>query len=483
MATPFLGRDAFRSEQPYRLLPFRFSKLEGNGYLVTNDVGEWVVLDRDQLVRFGRKQLGHDDPAYAKLKARHFLFDAGSTAALDLLALKYRTRAQRAAWFTGLHIFVVTLRCDHSCKYCQVSRQTESRAEYDMSVEHADKAVDAVFRSPSPFLKIEFQGGEPLLNFPIIRRVVERATERNQQEGRRLEFVIASNLSRLTDEVLEFCRSHKIYFSTSLDGPAELHNQQRHVSGGDSHGAAIEGIARVRGALGQHAVAALMTTTQASLPRVEQIIDEYVRLDFRSIFLRSLSPFGFAARQTLTRRYDATAWIEFYQRGLAYILELNRRGIRLREEYSAIVLQKMLSPHGTSYVDLQSPAGLGISVLVYNYDGGVYASDEGRMLAEMGDQSFRLGHLDRDSYEDLLTSPALLEPLLDAMPEGTPMCSDCAFLPYCGSDPVFHRATQQDTIGHKAFSAFCQKQMAVVGELVRILEADGTDAETLRSWV
>ena len=38
---------------------------------------------------------------------------------------------------------------------------------------------------------------------------------------------------------------------------------------------------------------------------------------------------------------------------------------------------------------------------VYNYDGDVYAADEGRMLAEMGDTSFRLGNVHADSYADL----------------------------------------------------------------------------------
>lgn len=68
-----------------------------------------------------------------------------------------------------------------------------------------------------------------------------------------------------------------------------------------------------------------MTTTLASLGRVEEIVDEYKRQGFRSIFLRNLSPYGFAAR-SLIRRYDVDDWVAFYKRGLAHVLELNRRG-------------------------------------------------------------------------------------------------------------------------------------------------------------
>ncbi|NBD13742.1 His-Xaa-Ser system radical SAM maturase HxsB [Corallococcus silvisoli] len=479
----FQERAAFQPDPDYRLAPFRFSLLDGNRYVLTNDVGEHVVLSREDLVAFARRALPPDSASYKALKSRHFMFDRQSRVALDLLALKYRTRAEQLADFTGLHIFVVTLRCDHSCPYCQVSRQVEDRTRFDMTPEHADRALALTFQSPSPSLKIEFQGGEPLLNFGLIRYVVERALALNQTQGRNLQFVIATNLSRLSEEVLDFCREHGIFLSTSLDGPEDLHNAQRPVRGGDSHQRTVAAIRRAREALGEQAVSALMTTTRTSLERVEEIIDEYVRLGFHGIFLRNLSPYGFAVRGKLSQAYDVDRWIAFYKRGLAHILKLNARGYALREEFTAILLQKLFSPQGANYVDLQSPAGLGIGALVYNYDGFVYASDEGRMLAEMGDFSFRLGHVASDDAAALLTSESLLAHLSDTMPEGVPMCSDCAFLPLCGADPVFHRATQGDAVGHKAFSAFCKKQMAVLRHVITLLEDEPSARETLLGWL
>lgn len=452
-------------------------------YIVTNEVGEYVLLSRAELVALIRRELDHRSATYKALKSHHVLFDRGSQAALDLMAIKYRTRAERLSWFTGLHIFVVTLRCDHSCRYCQVSRQTENRREFDMSREHAEKALVMTFKSPSPHLKIEFQGGEPLLNFELIRFIIERANAMNTTHQRNLQFVIASNLSKLTDEMLAFCKEHQIFLSTSLDGPEDLHDTQRPTKGGHSHRNTVAAIERARETLGHDAVAALMTTTEASLARVEEIVDEYVRLGFQSIFLRNLSPYGFAVRKSLMQRYDTNDWVEFYKRGLARVLDANRAGHRMREEYTSILLQKILSTEGSRYVDLQSPAGMGIAVLVYNYDGAVYASDEGRMLAEMGDQSLRLGHMDTDSYEAMMTSDALLGPLSESMPEGVPMCSDCAFLPYCGADPAFHRATQGDAVGHKAFSAFCAKQMAVLRHVLGLLEGESDARDILLGWV
>ena len=132
-----------------------------------------------------------------------------------------------------------------------------------------------------------------------------------------------------------------------------------------------------------------MTTTAASLDRVEEIVDEYLRLDLGGIFLRPLSPYGFAIKTKQFTRYDGPEWLAFYERGLRYIIDVNRRGHHFPEFYASLLLKRMLSDQPIGYVDLRSPAGVGLGALVYNYDGRVFAADEGRMLAEMGDPHFR----------------------------------------------------------------------------------------------
>ncbi|MDH8206496.1 hypothetical protein QIG19_27455, partial [Klebsiella pneumoniae] len=74
-----------------------------------------------------------------------------------------------------------------------------------------------------------------------------------------------------------------------------------------------------------------------------------------------------------------------------------------------LVLARMLTDRPTGYVDLRSPAGIGLGALVYNYDGRVFASDEGRMLAEMGDDTFVLGNVADATYRSLVTSDQLIE--------------------------------------------------------------------------
>ncbi len=225
-----------------------------------------------------------------------------------------------------------------------------------------------------------------------------------------------------------------------------------------------------------------MTTTKASLGRAADIIDEYVAQGFDNIFLRALSPYGFAIKTKTYAAYDTSRWIPFYFEGLRHIIDLNKRGIRFSEYYAATILKKILTPFDSRFVDLMSPAGIGIGAILYNYDGDVYASDESRMLAEMGDKTFRLGNVHADSFEDIFLSSALLDPLEESFAGSAPMCSECAFENYCGAEPVFHQATQGDFVGRKPLSGFCNKNMAIFRGLIAMMEDDEEVRSLFRRW-
>jgi uncharacterized protein len=96
----------------YQLLPFRFTSLNRREYVLTNQAGELIVLERAALEALVRHRLPMTDGLYDDLKSKNFIMDRDSSAAMDLLPLKVRTKLQRLAEFTGLHIFVVSLRCE-----------------------------------------------------------------------------------------------------------------------------------------------------------------------------------------------------------------------------------------------------------------------------------------------------------------------------------------------------------------------------------
>lgn len=472
-----------RSVQPYSFLPFRFIDLDDRR-LVVNEVGEYCLLDRPTFDALVSRRLTPADAVYSDLKSKHIIYDTNAELPIRLLATKYRTKRSFLAGFTRLHIFVVSLRCDHSCQYCQVSRVSADKHKYDMSTASAVKALDLVFRSPATEIKIEFQGGEPLLNFELIRFIVLEAGRRNEDAKKDIEFVVTTNLAFVDDEMLAFFREHRVLISTSLDGPESLHNANRPRPGGDSYERAIAGIARARQTVGHDCVAALMTTTRRSLEYPIQIVDEYVRQGFDSIFLRPISPYGFAVKTHLKTGYDRDEFLTFYKTALDHVIELNKRGTYFIESYAQLLLRKIFTPFSTGYVDLQSPAGAGIGVVVYNYDGDVYATDEARMLAEMGDTSFRLGNVHTSTYEEIFGGETVRTLVAASCVESLPGCADCAFQTYCGCEPIENHAVQGSIFGHRPTSDFCRRNMEIIRHLFRLYHGGDEFVQTLFwAWI
>jgi His-Xaa-Ser system radical SAM maturase HxsB len=485
MARAFYPVESYSTtQQGYRLLPFRFLRLDASNELLVNEVGEFVISPPGTAQSLARKQLTRGSDLYSTLKAKQFLTEDDSSPLLDVLATKYRTKYAFIEGFTKLHIFVVTLRCDHSCHYCQVSRQTMDKSKYDMSFETAERSVELMMKSPARHVTLELQGGEPLLAFDVIRHIVPLAKKRAQQLRKGLDIVVTTNLANATDDMLFYLRDEGIKVSTSLDGPAFIHNVNRPRPGNNSYELTIRNIERARQILGTRKVAALMTTTQLSLQYPTDIIDEYVRQRFHSIFLRPISPYGFAVKTKQKTGYQLDAFLDFYRTGLAHILQINKTGYDLAEVYAKIVLTKILTPYGTGFVDLQSPAGAGISVLVYNYDGDVYATDESRMLAEMGDHTFRLGNVHANTHKDIFTGDAFLNIASASCNQSLAGCSDCALQTYCGSDPVFNYATQGDVFGHRPTSDFCHRNMHVIKHLFELIaQKDHQIMRTFWAWI
>jgi MoaA/NifB/PqqE/SkfB family radical SAM enzyme len=104
------------------------------------------------------------------------------------------------------------------------------------------------------------------------------------------------------------------------------------------------------------------------------------------------------------------------------------------------------------------------------------------MLKEMGDTTFRLGSVHDNSYEEIFSSDILLNTLEESLAESAPMCSECGLISYCGTDPVYHHATQGDVVGKKPLSFFCRKNTAVIEHIFHLLD-DAENRNILESWV
>jgi His-Xaa-Ser system radical SAM maturase HxsB len=475
-----------RASTGVALVPFRMRKV-GPDVLLTSPWGDWVFVTEQELDSLASGTLQDGTALHAKLSERGFLRDG-----VDAAALAERVSRRKRFLDAGpnLHILIPTLRCNQTCVYCHASRADMSDTSTDMTQETADKVVDFIFQSTSPRITIEFQGGEPLANFPLVKYVIERAKDKNQQEDKTLEFTLVSNLSLLDDEKLDYLVANKVQVCTSVDGPATLHDKQRVLASGSSHAEAVRWIKRINARYEEmgldpvlYHVEALITTTRAALAMPKQIVDTYVDLGCRAIFLRPVDPFGFAAQTGKTIEYDRAEFLDFYREAVGHILALNKQGTQVLERYAAIFLTKILGDDDPNYLDIRSPCGAGIGQLAYNHDGKIFTCDEGRMVHQMGDSFFQIGKVGETRYRQVMLSDTVRALTVASNLDAQPDCVACVYNPYCGVCPVHSYATQGSIFGRMRESSWCAVHKGIQDFLFEMLhDNDPETVDTLRRW-
>ncbi|MBI5537090.1 MAG: His-Xaa-Ser system radical SAM maturase HxsB [Deltaproteobacteria bacterium] len=481
-----LTRIGARPDPKTPLVPFRMREVGGE-VLLTNAWGDWVFVSHDELASLARAQLDASSALHQRLAERNFLRDK-----VDVEKLVERASRKKAFLQTGpnLHIIVPTLRCNQTCVYCHASRADMSATDTDMTPETAAQVVEFIFQSTSPRLTIEFQGGEPLANFPIVQKVIELAIDTNRQRDKTLEFTLVTNLSLMDDEKLAWLVERKVQICTSLDGPAALHDKQRKLAGASAHEKAVYWIRRINAEYEKlgldpvlYHVEALLTTTREALAHPQEIIDSYVELGCRAIFLRPVDPFGFARQTAATIEYERKAYLDFYRAALGRILELNRQGTQVLERYAAIFLTKILADEDPNYLDIRSPCGAGIGQLAYNYDGRIFTCDEGRMVHQMGDSFFALGKVGEVRYRQVVLSDTVRALTVASNLDAQPDCVNCTYSPYCGVCPVHNYATQGSIFGRMRESSLCAVYKGIQDTLFDLLrQNDPTTVDILKRW-
>ena len=467
-------------------VPFRFREVGGD-VLLTNGLGDWIFVKKDELAAMYKGEVGEGSGLYDRLAARNFVKAKVDVAAqADRMARKKRF----LDYGPNLHVMVVTLRCNESCVYCHASRADMDAVHTDMTKEVAEKSVELALQSTSPSITIEFQGGEPLVNFEGIKHIVETARQKNRAYGKQLEFTMVSNLAMMTDEKLAWLIDNKVQICTSIDGPEALHNKQRILAGGNAYREATKWIEKINKAYEKlgldpvlYHVEALLTTTRGLLPYPKQVVDTYVELGCRALFIRPVDPFGWAQRTAKTVEYPRSEYLDFYRTATDYVLELNKKGVQVLERYGAIFLTKILGDDEPNFLDVRNPGGAAIGQLAYSYDGKIFTSDEGRMVHQMGDSFFQIGDVFTSTYRQLMTHPTTRAMTLASNLDAQPDCVSCTYNPYCGVVPEHNYRTQGSIFGRQRESQLCAVHKGIQDYLFdKLRENDPDTVEILRRW-
>jgi His-Xaa-Ser system radical SAM maturase HxsB len=462
----------FPEMKEYALNRFFSKKLDNDNILITTDHGGWVIVSQEEydLLRF--KRVDEDPNLFNLLEEKGIILTKDN---MNRISKLLEDKFSHLSMGVSLHEVVPTLRCDHACVYCHAKSKPLNAKGYDMDEETAKSVVDFIFQSPSNGIAIEFQGGEPLANFPIVQFITEYAEEKNKKEERNLIFKIVTNLSLMDEDILRFLMKHKISICTSLDGPKELHDRNRKFTKGSSYEKVTHWIKDIRIQYGSK-IHALPTITKYSLEYVKEIVDEYVKLGFDRIRIRSLNYAGFAGERWKEIGYTPQEYLNFWKESLEYCFQLNRKGTYFIEGMATLVARKILSKDWQAYTCWGPLCGAGLAHTAYDQWGDIYACDESRSF-----EVFKLGNTKENNYKDIYTSASNLA--LIALSSGlSSICDACVFHPFCGTCLVSTYGSQNNLISKIPLDNECKIRGEMVEHIFKKLVFSKDDRKILLKW-
>jgi len=157
------------------------------------------------------------------------LKDAGKLFAPDTFSPMANALKEKTSGVVKALCLHVAHTCNLNCSYCFASQGNYQGERALMSLEVGKRALDFLIENSKgrTNLEVDFFGGEPLMNFDVIKELVSYAREREKETGKNFRFTLTTNGVLIDDEVIDFANREMSNVVLSLDGRKEIHDHFR----------------------------------------------------------------------------------------------------------------------------------------------------------------------------------------------------------------------------------------------------------------
>ncbi|MCP4110699.1 MAG: radical SAM protein [Desulfobacteraceae bacterium] len=337
--------------------------------------------------------------------------------------------------FAWLHI---TDQCNLRCKYCYSSHQNK-----DMPLETGYSIINTLFRSAQIHgyrrIIIKYAGGEPLLRFPIIKKLHRYNTLMAEQKGVDYEGIVLTNGTLLTSKIAEKIKLYGMKLIISLDGLGIFHDSQRIYP--DGKGSSKEVIRSIETALSQGIVPTVSITVN------KHNADGLAELT--SWILEHEIPFSF----NFYRENDVSRDIK--TEGEHIVQGITSAYKEIKNNLPRYTLLKSLTDGINLYTPHVSPCSTGKSYLVFDTDGNISKCqmDMAHPVTDIHSS---------DPLNDIRNKIGLHNPPVEEKED----CCDCKWRYWCaGGCPVqAFRCTGR----YNAKSPYCDIYRTLIPEVLRL---------------
>lgn len=314
-------------------------------------------------------------------------------------------------------VLSLTGNCNLACRYCYASAQNPRT----MTWETARRAIDITAAGGTPFI-LQFSGGEPLLAFPLLRRIADYICTNRI----RARMALQTNGTLLTEEMADFLHHADIGIGISLDGRPDVHDVYRCYP--DGRGSSMDVITGIQ-CLGRRGIAVGLTcvVTAENVGRLSGLIEmAYYLGNVRRIGFDLLRTQGRGTAVRPAREEEmAQAMTEVFVRN-EHLGRLHGYRIAIAQEEQAGDLAER-SDSGFSHCHAMNGAGAHVDAV-----GNIYACS-----SFVGDAHFLLGDVEHGI--DVRRQEELAHEMQCAMA----FCRACADFSACGGACYARRAGQE----------------------------------------
>lgn len=438
--------------------------LDGEILAIEPDTASWAFvtpreaslladLDYGRSVGWIRAQAGDAaDPLIGALYRRGLVtLDGRASVDPTLFQDSHNTREK------NLVELLLTEKCNLNCGYCLAGANPNMPT---MTWDIARATVDLAFRmNEADSISFQFAGGEPFLQYELMKQTVAYIQRHPDRVGREVYFSVQTNGTLLTDERILWCRDNAVQIGFSIDGPAWAQDQARpFVNGKGSFERVLKGLELLQ----KHEIAfgAIVVLSRANVADPQALVDFMIDNGVHGMKLNPIAYIG-TGRDNWNALGLHPHEISQYMQAVARIIAEQRHP--LTEANIGSMLTHLVSKQRPTRC-LRGHCGAGRAFQAINAKGDIHPCGRGTQTPDM-----KLGNVLHETRS--LSMPSREHPLIQQIevrrPKTVEGCDTCSYRELCQAGCSMEAYERYGTVRHK--TPDCDYFMEIYPALMRWL--------------
>ena len=332
--------------------------------------------------------------------------------------------------------------CNLACKYCFAEEGEYHGRRALMSYEVGRKALDFLIQNSGSRrnLEVDFFGGEPLMNWQVVKDLVAYGREQEKIHDKHFRFTVTTNGVLLNDEIQEFINKEMDNVVLSLDGRKEINDQMRPFRNGKgSYDLIVPKFQKLAESRNQEKYYIIGTFTRNNLDFSNDIL-HFADLGFKQMSIEPVV--GEESDPYAIREEDIPKICEEYDKLAKIMIEREKEGKGFHFFHFMIDLEG-----GPCISKRLSGCGSGTEYLAVTPWGDLYPCHQ-----FVGKEEFLMGNVDEG-----ITKPEIAEEFRGCSVYSKEKCKDCFAKFYCSGGCMANSYNFHGTI-HDAYDIGCEMQ-------------------------